>query len=168
MVVSVEISISVDIFCCFSMGCSLLLEFLVFLFPEKILDMMISRKRACVIRDLGLCKPVEYFQSHSKKNDIYGVLPFVAPEVLRSKPYTLASDIYSFSMIMWEFTSGIPPFDDKAHNLHLALNICKEDKRPEIVEKTPQCYIDLMKKCWNKDPLKRPDASEIADTINNW
>src|SRR5688572_28754282 len=48
------------------------------------------------ISDLGLCKPVEYFQSEFK-DDIYGVLSFVAPEVLRGKPYTL--DIYSFSMI---------------------------------------------------------------------
>ncbi len=55
------------------------------------------------ISDLGLCKPIEYFQLTSKRNNIYGVLPFVAPEVLRGKPYTLASDIYSFSMIMWEF-----------------------------------------------------------------
>ncbi|CAI2177888.1 4077_t:CDS:1 [Funneliformis geosporum] len=53
------------------------------------------------ISDLGLCKPVEYFQT-SKNNDIYGVLPFVAPEVIRGQPYTLASDIYSFSIIMWE------------------------------------------------------------------
>ncbi|CAI2193218.1 3958_t:CDS:2, partial [Funneliformis geosporum] len=60
-----------------------------------------------------LCKPVEYFQS-SKNNDIYGVLPFVVPEVLRGQPYTLASDIYSFSMIMWELISGIPPFDMNA------------------------------------------------------
>src|SRR6266498_3615894 len=68
---------------------------------------------------------------------------------------------------MWEFTSEIPLFDDKAHDLHLALNICK-GKHIEIVENTPQCYIDLMKKCWDKDPLKRPDVSEIADTIKNW
>ena len=129
---------------------------------------ILNRLDSLSISDLGLCKPMEYYQLTSKKNDIYGVLPFVAPEVLRGKPYTLVSDIYSFSMIMWEFTSGIPPFNDKAHNLHLALNICKEDKRPEIVEKTPQCYIDLMKKCWDKDPLKRPDASEIEDIINNW
>src|SRR6266498_205865 len=170
MVVSVEISISVDIFCCFSMGCSLLLEFLVFLFPEKILDMMISRKRACdsrVICDLGLCKPVQYFQSHFRKNDIYGVLPFIAPEILRGKPYTTASDIYSFSMIMWEFTSGAPPFDDRAHDLQLSISICKGE-RPKIIENTPQCYIDLMKKCWNNDPLNRPNASEISNTIKNW
>ncbi|CAI2192192.1 16698_t:CDS:1, partial [Funneliformis geosporum] len=72
--------------------------------------------------DLGLCKPVEYFQSF-KNNDIYGVLPFVAPEVLRGQPYTLSSDIYSFSMILWEFISGVFPFDNKAHDFQLSLDM---------------------------------------------
>ncbi len=130
----------------------------------NILNSKSYTKYTLSISDLGLCKPME---STFKKNDIYGVLPFVAPEVLRGKPYTLASDIYSFSMIMWEFISGILLFNDKEHNFHLALNICK-DKRPEIVENTSQCFIDLMKKCWDKDPLKRPDTFEIADTINSW
>src|ERR1044071_1208089 len=118
------------------------------------------------ISDLGLCKPMEYFQS-TKKDDVYGVLPFIAPEVLRGKPYSLASDIYSFSMIMWEFTSGIPPFNGRAHDLQLSLNICKGE-RPEIGENTPQCYVDLMKKCWDEDPLKRPNASEVKKVIGNW
>src|SRR5689334_21221813 len=34
------------------------------------------------ISDLGLCQPTTSF----KKGDIYGVIPFMAPEVLRSKP----------------------------------------------------------------------------------
>src|SRR6266542_742029 len=99
--------------------------------------------------------------------DIYGVLPLVAPEILRSKPYTTASDIYSFSMIMWEITSGIPPLDDVEHGFQLALSICN-GKRPKIIENTPQCYIDLMKQCWNEDPLKRPDSLEISYIIKNW
>src|SRR6266498_1644046 len=121
------------------------------------------------ISDLGLSQPVESFQSPDKNNKkIFGVLPFMAPEVLRGKPYTQASDIYSFAMIMWEFTSGIPPFDDRDHDdIQLSLRICKGE-RPEIIKNTPQCYVDLMGKCWNVDPKKRPDASEIADTINNW
>ncbi len=93
---------------------------------------------------LGLSKPVEYFQSPKEKS-IYGVLPFVAPEVLRGNPYTSASDIYSFSMIMWEFTSGVLPFDVRAYDLYLGLDISK-GKRPEIIKNTPQCYVDLMKK----------------------
>ncbi|POG80810.1 kinase-like domain-containing protein [Rhizophagus irregularis DAOM 181602=DAOM 197198] len=116
------------------------------------------------ISDLGLCQPVKSFL---QKYDIYGVIPFMAPEVLRGKSYTPASDIYSFSMIMWEFTSGVPPFNDKAHDLHLSLSICKGE-RPGIIENTPQCYVNLMKKCWNEDPLKRPSASEVRYVIKNW
>ncbi|GES77299.1 kinase-like domain-containing protein [Rhizophagus clarus] len=106
-------------------------------------------------------------KSYLKKGNIYGVIPFIAPEVLKGEVYTQASDIYSFSMIMWEFTSGIPPFIDRAHNLQLALSIC-EGERPEIIENTPRCYVDLMKKCWDEDPLKRPSASEVLDIIEKW
>jgi serine/threonine protein kinase len=106
-------------------------------------------------------------KSFLEKDSIYGVLPFMAPEVLKGKSYTQASNIYSFSIIMWEFTSRIPPFNDKAHDFQLALSICKGE-RPEIIENTPQCYVDLMKKCWNEDPSKRPSASEILNIIKEW
>jgi hypothetical protein len=106
-------------------------------------------------------------KSFLKKDNMYGVIPFIAPEILRGEPYTPASDIYNFSMIMWEFTSGIPPFNDRAHDLQLALSICKGE-RPEIIENTPQCYIDLMKKCWDDDPSTRPSASEVLNIIKRW
>ncbi|GES80041.1 kinase-like domain-containing protein [Rhizophagus clarus] len=40
--------------------------------------------------------------------------------------------------------------------------------RPEILGNTPQCYVDLMKKCWNQNPLKRPSASEVKNIIIKW
>src|SRR5256885_1438685 len=94
----------------------------------------------------------------------------MAPEVLRDNPYTPASDIYSFSMIMWEIISCVPPFDDRAHDFQLSLSICKGErpKIPEIAKNIPKCYINLMKKCWDSDPLKRPTASEVKGIINNW
>ncbi|RGB32672.1 kinase-like domain-containing protein [Rhizophagus diaphanus] len=113
------------------------------------------------INDFGLCHPVKSFL---KK---YGVIPFMAPEILRGSSYTPASDIYSFSMIMWEFTSGVPPFNNRAHDIQLSLNICKGE-RPKIIENTPQCYVDLMKKCWKEDPLKRPTSGEVLDIIRKW
>ncbi|CAB4446046.1 unnamed protein product [Rhizophagus irregularis] len=116
------------------------------------------------ISDLGLCQPVKSFLKEYK---IYGVIPFMAPEVLRGKPYTPASDIYSFSIIMWEFTSGIPPFNNRAHDIQLSLSIC-EGERPAIIENTPQCYVDLMKKCWNEDPSERPSSEEVVSIIRKW
>ncbi|CAI2182998.1 8391_t:CDS:2 [Funneliformis geosporum] len=111
------------------------------------------------ISDLRLCKTIPF-----QKSDIYGVLPFVTSEVLRGEPYSFANDIYSFAMIMWEFISGVLPFDNQAHDFQLALDICK-GKRPEIIENTPQCYINLMKRCWNMDPFKRPNTLEIITII---
>jgi serine/threonine protein kinase len=102
-----------------------------------------------------------------KDSDIYGVLPYMAPEVLRRKPYTPASDIYSFSMIMWEFTSGIPPFKHKAHDCHFVLNICNGE-RPEIIENTPKCYIDLMEKCWDSEPSNRPTIIILENILSEW
>ncbi|GES80842.1 kinase-like domain-containing protein [Rhizophagus clarus] len=32
----------------------------------------------------------------------------------------------------------------------------------------PEVLRDLMKKCWDNDPLKRPTASEVLDIINKW
>ncbi|RGB43421.1 kinase-like domain-containing protein [Rhizophagus diaphanus] len=117
------------------------------------------------ISDLGLCQPVK---SLLKEHNIYGVVPFMAPGVLRGKPYTPASDIYNFSMIMWEFTSGIPPFNNRAHDdIQFSVSICKGE-RPEIIENTPQCYVDLMKKCWDEDPLKRPSSKEVSEIIKKW
>jgi serine/threonine protein kinase len=123
-----------------------------------------NKENKVYISDLGLCQRVN---SSLKRDNIYGVIPFVAPELLRGNPYTPASDIYSFSMVMWEFTSGDPPFNDRKHDLQLSLSICKGE-RPEIIENTPQCYIDLMKKCWNQEPLKRPSSEEVRNIIGNW
>ncbi|POG60501.1 kinase-like domain-containing protein [Rhizophagus irregularis DAOM 181602=DAOM 197198] len=116
------------------------------------------------ISDFGLCQPINDLQDSDNR---IGVLPYMAPEILRKKHYTPASDIYSFSIIMWEFTSGIPPFNCVAHDHHLILSVCKGE-RPEIMKNTPKCYIDLMKKCWDSDPSKRPNIVIIENTISEW
>ena len=72
------------------------------------------------ITDLGLCKPAD--DQDEKK--IYGVLPYVAPEVLRGKTYTQAADIYSFGILACEMLSGLPPYHNLPHDEFLALKIC--------------------------------------------
>ncbi|RIA94435.1 hypothetical protein C1645_818062 [Glomus cerebriforme] len=87
-----------------------------------------------------LYKSIYDFQDSISRN--YGVLPYITPEVIRHKPYNSASDIYSFAIIMCEFTSGFPPFNNRAHDHQLCLSICKGE-RPKIIENTPKCYIEL-------------------------
>lgn len=118
----------------------------------------------CNIADLGLCQPVDEKKVGEK---IFGVMPYVAPEVLQEKPYTQASDIYSFSMICYEIFSGLPPYHGSAHDLDLILLVCK-GKRPKFQIKIPQLLEDLIKSCWDADPKERPSANELFKTIRGW
>src|SRR2546421_2817101 len=103
-------------------------------------------------------------QSENKK--IYGVLPYVAPEVLRGKEYTQASDIYGFGVIAYEVCTGLPPYHDMAHEEHLAIRIC-QGLRPNSNYKIPQLILDIIKQCWDADPLKRPKAEELSKLFTN-
>ncbi|EXX60404.1 polo kinase CDC5 [Rhizophagus irregularis DAOM 197198w] len=115
------------------------------------------------ISDMGLCGEVGNMDE--TKTNIYGVMPYVAPEVLRGKPSTHSADIYSFAMIMYFVAARKQPFVDHAHDNVLALDICN-GIRPEINEQeAPKCYIDLMNKCWDSKPQNRPNAIEIDKLI---
>src|SRR6266542_1497885 len=113
-----------------------------------------------VISDLGISK--SSIESTNDDNEIYGIIPYMAPEILQGKEYTTASDIYSFGMIMWELMTGRMPFWDQKDDIELIIKICK-GFRPSIITNAPKGYIELMQECWNSDPNKRPTANDIID-----
>ena len=42
--------------------------------------------------------------------DVVGVLPYIAPELFNDAAYSQASDVYAFSMLMWEISAEEKPF----------------------------------------------------------
>ncbi|GBC54436.1 kinase-like domain-containing protein [Rhizophagus irregularis DAOM 181602=DAOM 197198] len=116
------------------------------------------------ITDLGLCQPANVETSHDSDKKIFGVLPYVAPEVLKGKEYTQQSDTYGFGIIAYEICTGYPPYHDIAHDDFLAMKIC-QGLRPTSNYKIPQLIFDIINRCWNADPLKRPKADELHELI---
>ncbi|CAI2182203.1 20018_t:CDS:2 [Funneliformis geosporum] len=117
------------------------------------------------ITDFGMCKPL--LQDLSQGNKVYGVLPYVAPEVLKGKNYTQASDVYSFGIIMIEVITGFPPFYDFPHNENLAISIC-EGLRPTIGRKIPKLVATLIDQCLDADPTKRISAEQLKSTLDQY
>src|SRR3990170_8207793 len=72
-----------------------------------------------VISDLGISKS----SIDDDDNEIYGIISYMAPEILQGKQYTTASDIYSFGMIMWELMTGRTPFWDQKYDIELIIKI---------------------------------------------
>ncbi|POG58143.1 kinase-like domain-containing protein [Rhizophagus irregularis DAOM 181602=DAOM 197198] len=114
------------------------------------------------IGDLGISRSAT---ESNNDNERYGIIPYMAPEIFHGQKYTEASDIYSFGMIMWEFMTGRRPFLDKNHDIGLIIEIC-DGLRPPIVTNAPKGYIELMKRCWHSDPVKRPTANDISEKID--
>src|SRR5947207_3249212 len=68
------------------------------------------------IADTGLHGP---FDKQISSRQIYGVIPFVAPEIFNGNTPTRESDIYSFGMIMWMLSAGLRPHQDRPHDKQL-------------------------------------------------
>ena len=85
----------------------------------------------------------------------------MAPEVISKENYTEKADVYSFGIILSELWSIEPPYNgilakDVANNVKRDPNY-----RPSIPDEVPEEMKLLMKKCWDHEPLNRPDFSKI-------
>ncbi|RHZ64069.1 hypothetical protein Glove_326g33 [Diversispora epigaea] len=120
-----------------------------------------SKEDYVAIGDIGLNRHAEKsLKIFNNNNVLYGVMPYIAPEVLQGRPLNKSSDIYSTGMLMWVITSGKQPFEERNQNFQLQIDICN-GARPDITPDTPQVYQDLMESCWNQDPKKRPSIQTI-------
>ena len=62
-------------------------------------NILLNSLKSAYIADLAL-SITSNIASKSNLDGIYGILPYIAPEVLNKHPYTKESDIYSFGIIM--------------------------------------------------------------------
>ncbi|CAG8493792.1 15971_t:CDS:2, partial [Funneliformis mosseae] len=75
----------------------------------------------------------------------------------RYKSYGLCEGSY-------EAATGLAPYSDMAHENFLAVKIC-EGLRPSSNYVIPQLILDLIQRCWDADPSKRPDAENLCNSL---
>ncbi|KAG9298472.1 hypothetical protein G9A89_003695 [Geosiphon pyriformis] len=114
------------------------------------------------IGDLGLSKPAN---REAADEEIFGVIPYIPPEVLKGEKFTTAGDIYSLGMLLWELATGKPPFYDRPHNDSLVIDILN-GKRPKITAPfIPPCIAEIIEQCWEANPSNRPTANEVLKKL---
>ncbi|KAF9417355.1 hypothetical protein BGZ76_004539, partial [Entomortierella beljakovae] len=125
-------------------------------------NVLIDQSGRALITDFGLSR---YLNHASSNNGVRGVVPYISPERLKNNPFDRSSDIYSLGVIMWELTSGLPPFSRDGEHFLLPYEIIK-GRRETPVPGTPEPYSDLYIQCWNGEPLQRPAVREIVRKLN--
>lgn len=79
------------------------------------------------LADFGLSRNMHNIQN----NTFAGTVQYSAPEILESNNFTVAADIYSFGVCMWEMAARKIPFEG-TQPIHLLWGVVKEDKRPPL------------------------------------
>ncbi|RHZ45059.1 hypothetical protein Glove_692g15 [Diversispora epigaea] len=117
-----------------------------------------------LISDFGLSKLIGANPNNPEKKNIFGVLPYIAPEVLSGEEYTKAADVYSYGIIAYEVVTGFPPYPDIPHDKDLAMKICN-GLRPKITFHTPKLITRMIMRCWDARVTHRPTFKELHDEL---
>ncbi|CRK93996.1 CLUMA_CG007522, isoform A [Clunio marinus] len=126
---------------------------------------MINAQRIVKIGDFGMARST--FQSDYYRFARKGMLPvrWMAPESIDGGRFSHASDIWSYGVLLFEIvTLGVFPFADMNNN-----EVFEHVKAGNSIKIPHTCKPHLkalMSSCFNMDPDKRPDASEIVEFIS--
>ncbi|PKY39301.1 kinase-like protein [Rhizophagus irregularis] len=121
--------------------------------------------RKLLIADLGLSKKLAEATTHSKSNK-YGMREYIEPQCFKNIRYKKdkKSDIYSLGVLLWEISSGRPPFSDCPRDL--IKDHIKDGNREEPIEGTPTEYRKLYQECWDGKPESRPDIEKVHEILS--
>ncbi|XP_022928111.1 serine/threonine-protein kinase HT1 [Cucurbita moschata] len=125
-------------------------------------NMLLDKTRTVKIADFGVAR-VEA----SNPNDMTGetgTLGYMAPEVLNGNPYNRKCDVYSFGICLWEIYCCDMPYPDLSFS-EVTSAVVRQNLRPEIPRCCPSSLANVMKRCWDANPDKRPEMDEVVTML---
>lgn len=126
----------------------------------KSMNILLDRNYQIKIADFGSTKFLDVHMTKQK-----GTFQWMAPEVIKGNSYSEKADVFSFGIILHELASRQPPYYG-VDRKEVAKNVSnKPDYRPQISRSFSREWVDLMVKCWDHNPTKRPSYSEIIDML---
>lgn len=103
------------------------------------------------LTDFGLIKPVASDTTVSRTGQIFGSVPYMAPELIENKPADGRADVYSLGCVLYECLTGTSPFS-RDNEISLIWAHIHDDppkvtgKRPELARGIDDVVIRSMSK----------------------
>uniref|UniRef100_A0A0M3IIB3 Tyrosine-protein kinase n=1 Tax=Ascaris lumbricoides TaxID=6252 RepID=A0A0M3IIB3_ASCLU len=124
-------------------------------------NVLYTRTKIAKISDFGLSREgCIYRMKGSKKVPI----KWTAPETMSTFIYTLKSDVFAFSILVWEvFSDGEEPYGDLSSAETKRKVMAGYRMQPPAG--CPEGIPELMKRCWEQDPDERWSMDDAVDFI---
>ncbi|VEU22352.1 DEKNAAC103534 [Brettanomyces naardenensis] len=111
------------------------------------------------IADFGVATQLS--NNLSKRNTFVGTPYWMAPEIIKHREYTFTADIWSLGITSIEMAYGKPPLS-QYHPFDVLFKIT-DDPPPTLGTGFSSDFRDFVSLCLNKDPLKRPSATQLMN-----
>ncbi|OCT99505.1 hypothetical protein XELAEV_18005287mg [Xenopus laevis] len=128
-------------------------------------NILLTHGRITKICDFGLARDIRNDSNYVVKGNARLPVKWMAPESIFHCVYTFESDVWSYGILLWEiFSLGSSPYpripvDSKFYKM------IKDGYRMMSPECAPLEMYEIMRSCWNSDPLKRPTFKQIVQMV---
>uniref|UniRef100_A0A8C4XAJ0 Platelet-derived growth factor receptor alpha n=1 Tax=Erpetoichthys calabaricus TaxID=27687 RepID=A0A8C4XAJ0_ERPCA len=125
-------------------------------------NVLLSQGKIVKICDFGLARDIMHDNNYVSKGSTFLPVKWMAPESIFDNLYTTLSDVWSYGILLWEiFSLGGTPYpgmvvDSSFYNKIKTLSLHSVVYRYE-----------MMMKCWNSEPEKRPSFKCLRDTLES-
>jgi serine/threonine protein kinase len=120
------------------------------------------------IADFGsanLLHPPETFTLMSRVN---GTVSHMAPELLKDRRASHASDVYSFAIVLWEIMARGAAAFEGVTPVNIIVAVTRHDLRPLFPRLTFSPVLNLATRCWQADYASRPSFHKIVSEVGEW
>jgi tRNA A-37 threonylcarbamoyl transferase component Bud32 len=134
-------------------------------------NILVDAAGSPLVADFGLAKRVDADRSLTESGAIVGTPRYMAPEQAAGrKDLTVAVDVYSLGVVLYERLTGQTPFSGET--VLEVLRQAREEEAPRPSSICPGLDRDLETiclKCLEKDPSKRYASAEaLQDDLDHW
>uniref|UniRef100_A0A8C4WVB3 Mitogen-activated protein kinase kinase kinase 7 n=1 Tax=Eptatretus burgeri TaxID=7764 RepID=A0A8C4WVB3_EPTBU len=122
--------------------------------------LLVDDGRVLKICDFGTACDIQTHMTNNK-----GSAAWMAPEVFEGSNYSEKCDVFSWGIILWEVITRRKPFDEIGGPAFRIMWAVHNGTRPPQVRNLPRPLENIMTRCWDGDPSKRPSMEEIVRTM---
>ncbi|WP_026924532.1 Stk1 family PASTA domain-containing Ser/Thr kinase [Glycomyces arizonensis] len=134
--------------------------------PENILLKNGGRGDRVKVVDFGLAEAVH--GEGRRGGPLLATAAYVAPELVRGRPASPASDVYSTAILLYELLTGEVPFDGPDPGQVAQRHLAEDVPSPRLIaQDVPEGLAQLVMLAASRDPAARPvDAGAFARRLN--
>ncbi|XP_077327347.1 tyrosine-protein kinase Fes/Fps isoform X1 [Lithobates pipiens] len=128
--------------------------------------------RNCLVTEKNALKISDFGMSREEADGVYSStggmkqipVKWTAPEALNYGRYSSESDVWSFGILLWEaFSLGSNPYTSM--NNQQTREAIEQGSRLPAPDNCPEDIYELMLRCWEYDPRKRPSFSTVHQEL---